>query len=699
MHAIRPLVAALAFASVPFASAGTPTLTELGRSIPGYWSTSEGDVAVADFDRDGRDDIVVPGHAGTSLFQVLGYEDGALVVKQAVFVPDTKFARVTAVSIAGEPHLVTVSIDGVVRQYTGWPLAEVHAFDAGRQVDAAALGDIDNDGAMDVVLASDWWLGEGVSAYGLDTGELRWNLPDTDGSDILIGQFDGDPAKEIVLAATPGRVIDGATLATDWSYPDGFGNYLAGGRFQAGGGEQLVIARDWGLLMAFQSAPWSPMWDMKFFDIDALTTFDLDGDGFDEIIEGDGQSGDLHIIDGQTHAIRLSIPHEGSGLVALATWDPEADGKADIAFAPRSALPSRPLFTLADSLDGHTIGELPSGQEGPYRHLALGRVGAGTRLVYPVRNDGYFGGAWVEIEALTGQVLWQSPTATDPGDPFMLRPGDAVYSADASGDPLLVLAGAGVTDDRNRLIALDALTHESRWTLDAATFAPLTRELQGASAFELANGPTIGACLLTYTDARILLVDAASGTPLWTSVAMTTEGGECGLMAGRFHDGNPLVVAVLHDSLRAYDSVTHVLAWSLEVPADGASLIEQGVAGREFVVFEGTQLRFYDAATRTELRAFDLGMPIHSVRQARDDIHGLLVAAGGHLLLVDGTNGAIRQATDYLGSNLATGNRIGTADLGGGYTRVGVGSDGGVIRFRLYTGDGIFTDGFEPAVD
>lgn len=30
---------------------------------------------------------------------------------------------------------------------------------------------------------------------------------------------------------------------------------------------------------------------------------------------------------------------------------------------------------------------------------------------------------------------------------------------------------------------------------------------------------------------------------------------------------------------------------------------------------------------------------------------------------------------------------------------VGIGSDGGVFRYRLYTGDGIFTDGFESSVD
>ena len=112
-------------------------------------------------------------------------------------------------------------------------------------------------------------------------------------------------------------------------------------------------------------------------------------------------------------------------------------------------------------------------------------------------------------------------------------------------------------------------------------------------------------------------------------------------------------------------------------------------------VFSGSVLHFHEAATRALLRSFDLGAPVAAVRQIGGDLQGLLAAAGGRLLLVDGRTGVIRHATGYLGNELGKRNRIATADLGGGYTRVGVGSDGGVIRFRLYTGDGIFDYGFE----
>lgn len=384
MSAIRSMLATLALAIAPSASAGAPTLTELGRVIPSFDNPGNGGFAIGDFDRDGLDDMIVPGRSGTALFQVIGMGPNGLVSKQAVFVPDEDLVRVLAVPIASVPHVVTVSSAGTVRRYAGWPLTQAHAFQLEeRSITAAAVGDIDRNGAMDLVVSTNWGI-DGIGAYALATGALRWSLEGMVANDILLAQLDADPALEIVLARTPGLVVDGATQAIDWSYPDGFGAYLASGRFPGGGGNEFVVARDWDRIMAFQSSPWSPMWDIKMFDIDAVATADFDGDGFDDIIEGDGQWGQINVIDEHTHAIRLSIPHSGHGTSALAGWDPDGNGRPDIAFSPRMAYSiDMNLLTVASPVDGSTLWRIASGQYGPYQSLSVGRVASGTRLVYP----------------------------------------------------------------------------------------------------------------------------------------------------------------------------------------------------------------------------------------------------------------------------------------------------------------------------
>src|SRR5690606_7790326 len=123
MSRIRSCTALLALASAPLALAGTPTLTELGRLIPGFSMPGHGRFAIADFDGDGRVDIVVSGVSGTALLQVFGLDAEGIVSKQSLFVPDALFARVQAVPFAGIPQLVTIATDGTVRRFAGWPLA------------------------------------------------------------------------------------------------------------------------------------------------------------------------------------------------------------------------------------------------------------------------------------------------------------------------------------------------------------------------------------------------------------------------------------------------------------------------------------------------------------------------------------------------------------------------------------------------
>ena len=697
MHAMSCMLAACLFACVSPAMAGAPQLDEIGRHAPGVSQGGPARIAIADFDHDGLDDIVVAARSGTALFQVYGQGAAGIESKQVVFVPDTTLVRVLAVSVAGQPQLVTVADDGFVRRYAGWPLVEVHSFDAGGDpVLYAAAGDIENDGTLELVTGSGYgsWT---LRTHVLLDGEPRWSLtgPGQFSEDILLGQFDADPALEILVAGSPGVVVDGATRATQWTYKDGFGDFIAPAHFQAAGGNQFVTAHGLGHVMAFQSAPWTPVWDVSLGSVSALAVADLDNDGIDDVITAGGSL--VSVIDGSTRTIRLSIPSQAYELSSVAAWDHDGDGQEGLVFGIGEGIVAEfSIVRLVDADDGTTLWNIPATQAPAYQGVAVRRHAGKTSLVYAFGGDSAVGG-WAQIDADSGASQWQSPAPEDYLDPFEIRERPPLF---VSGGARLVLTGdhwkAGA-----RFIALDAQSHELAWVLDGnSTPALLDRRITDAAEVAIGDASTIVACTRGDDGKRLMLIDAETGTLTWASVAMTVGGTQCGVMAGSFSAGaSPLVVAVLESSLRAYDPTTHVLAWTLPGAADGASLLERGIAAREFVVFAGSELRFHDAASRELLRSFDLGMPVTAVRQVHGNIHGLVVAAGGHLLLVDGANGAVLSASDYLGHDLASGNRIATTDLGGGYTLIAVGSEGGVFRYRLYTGDGIFDDGFESIVD
>src|SRR5690606_33404858 len=175
-----------------------------------------------------------------------------------------------------------------------------------------------------------------------------------------------------------------------------------------------------------------------------------------------------------------------------------------------------------------------------------------------------------------------------------------------------------------------------RWSLDLTDWPDLTqRELVDVKELDLGGSLALVSCHDMTNGSRLFMMDAHTGAPLWESVVMSVNSLGClDVLAGPFEDaGDPLVAAVFPESIRAFNANTHLLEWIFTVESDGASLIEGGVDGHELVVFQGSHLRFYHAASRTLLRQFDLGMPVTALTEIDGDIHHLLVAAGGHLLL------------------------------------------------------------------
>lgn len=60
MYAIRKVLAGCLLACASLATAGAPQLLELDRHVPGIRLPGVGGFAIADFDRDGRDNLWCP---------------------------------------------------------------------------------------------------------------------------------------------------------------------------------------------------------------------------------------------------------------------------------------------------------------------------------------------------------------------------------------------------------------------------------------------------------------------------------------------------------------------------------------------------------------------------------------------------------------------------------------------------------------
>lgn len=681
--------------------ANAPRITVLGHTFPAYSGVAASRMAVADLDGDGRADFVYGATAGQSslLFVTGARSNGSLGVKQSLIMPtSSKLVRVLAASSIGDERVYALAKDGLVTAYGGWPLRELRTFQVLDNATAAAIGDINADGRDELVVVRSGR----VLAYALGTGEQQWEtLAPTASADIVLAQLDADPALEIVLGSDWfGVVLDGATGALEGTAEDGFGRYVAAGRFGPDTDAQIVGS----LVAVFEGGPsWIPRWTYNVsYGVSALTSADLDGDGRDEILFGalQHQAG-VHVIDAITRQERFAIAGQDYGISAIGVGDVDGDGTTAVAFSSSASstdgrIDSR--WRLVDARTGADKLQLTS-RHGRYGIVALGDVDGDGRLEQVVGPS--IEGARVAFmqvaDAHSGELKWES----EGRDSWNVR---AIALGQLAGPSVdMVIGGRGTWD--GSILVVDGVSHAVRLSVGG----PIDSVLRGRSVEALAlldydhdEIPDIVAATRAVTTAaagaKLHVYSGVTGQLLTETQAMGAESETVGglLLGGAKGDAWRELILTLSDSVRGFDSATLQPAWTLPVRSIATRYLAHGLAGPELLLLrEDSRLAFHDARTRSLLRTLPAPAGATAVLALDDAPEHLLVAAGGRLHLLDGLDGSVRASSDYLGTALAQGNQLVAAKLGRDVWQIASGGDAGYFRHRLELSERVFSDGFE----
>ncbi len=340
---------------------GMITVTDKTRASPlartgiAYGSS---DIRIADFDGDGKNEILLSG-GNNPVLNILQKDSTGEYVQQWVYpfddvgsvdynyvITQLRF-DIADLNGDGHPDIVfskgdkILFIDGVTKT------TFASLSNKGVATQALSIADIDRDGILDLVLLKAAPLSGAtqlLEVYNAKTRAFEWSLDllanaNSSAQALTIGNVDNDAALEIIT--NTGYVIDGKTHAIEWSYP-AFGFSVCTGDIDGDGVDEIVALQDHdGRALVYSAKSKQIIGTITktgYWDIRSVLVADLDGDGKAEIVIGElgelGVNGYIRAFTfdkkSNTYTNLWNVDAKGSETSALGFGDADSDGLPDL---------------------------------------------------------------------------------------------------------------------------------------------------------------------------------------------------------------------------------------------------------------------------------------------------------------------------------------------------------------------------------
>lgn len=687
---------------------------------PGFFRPGYAGIATADLDGDGHDEAIVSGTGGGSyaplssnFLAVLSYDGGTPSTFRVSYLRHVALGE-TLVGTPAKARPIGASHDDIyatvqdasgtrLLRFGGAHLDPISSITVPASFRLAGVADLDADGQLEAYGVSTPAGASGYAATVLDaaTGAVEWIDSNAHQyTTIAAGQLDGDPALELVVSGTPGRVIDGATHAVDWSYPAGFpdGAPIAIGNFRGTTADRefAVVSSNGSLTGTAQIFSTSPSYGLASTfavgQVQVVGAVDVNGDQVDELVVGEGQSGGVNGYSTSNGSLAFSLPGIDSGTSAIATGD--LDGKPGMELVYGSGLDStgRDVLRVVSLAAGTPVLFESADEGGPHSSVALADLDQDGFLeaIYASResNSAYDGPDLVIADALTGVTLRRKngvlrPTGGNPG------PSIRVANLDADLQPEIIIGlGSFYTAE---VIALDGLNLATQWDV----------MLGNGVVYDLALLPTvggppnvvaaIGTNLLQFAGGQAVLLDGASGNLMWRSAAFQ-QSADPRLAIGNFDDDAASEVALSIGTTIAFLDAASGMTDRQQLA--GGTLIGQWAETVDGVCYHiqvlSTELNRYRCNDGQFLSKRSFAVPVTYVDRLSNSFGTLVMSDGQRALLESG--GVIVEQSVVLGQSMGWGDR-GAFVAGPGGTVLLIGGSDSVSRVSFT--NFMFADSFE----
>jgi hypothetical protein len=579
--------------------------------------------------------------------------------------------------------------NGDVAIYDGSSLQSINTLSPSNSaIHHILFADANNDSIQDIVIADD----NHIYIYNASslTLDLQLNYASTD---FEIGNVDSDAANEIVLSSGLVLEVNGSNTSVQWDYAGGdFGRLVELSDIDADGIQEIIGAAPWNYITVFDADIQSPKWQITTRqDIDALLVTDVDNDGVDEILYGDGQFGKVYAYDVTSRTEQWAIDNPQHGVTNIAVVDVDGDGTQELLWGS-GATSTGPDHLYVYDISTQSLEWESQHVDGSFHAMDVGDVDGDGQLEIvfaSLRSNSGYGDGLVAV--------WDAQTHTPEWDQTNLFGGTAwtgihdVQIGDVNNDGTqeIVVATDRLYD--GAIYILDGTTKEIKHSYFYDEGAPIrslaiadidndgTTEIIAGGSREHTGAPGVYAYIL----------DGATGAVEWNSISLGNQWSAISeIEVGNLDSDAAQEIVAVNNHLFVFDGVTRqqwqstfsgVSSLHLYNPdRDGTQEILVGLNNGQVLVIDGQTYQTIDdfqasSTAITGLQTFDLD---------KDGDAELIYSNGTSVGIYSFEQAATVWQSDPLGTSVGNANSLLVADTDGdGRVEIIVGTNYTVIEF------------------
>jgi hypothetical protein len=271
--------------------------------------------------------------------------------------------------------------------------------------------DADNDGLKEIAVSTN----NKIYIYNaLDyskEAELNYGA-----NEFSIGNVDESSDKEIITTLGKVLVNNGTTTTVKWVFDNNsssdYGYMLELSDIDKDGMQEIIRAKSWDYIDVYDVNTQSLKFEWNAdLDIQALLLKDINNDGIDEIIYGDGQWGEVHCINSTTNTEIWKIKNPEHGVTAINIADVNNDGMLDVMWAAGWTSTGADYFYVAD-MATRSIEWQSMDIVGPFYAIAIDDIDKdGVKEIVTISYEsksGYESGILTIFDGVTKKIKWQT---------------------------------------------------------------------------------------------------------------------------------------------------------------------------------------------------------------------------------------------------------------------------------------------------